>query len=390
MSQINLQKLSVRLTESRAEILKESPFFGRLLLNLSFGFADCSTAFTDMRRIVFDPQFAARLTDLELKFVMLHELMHCVLRHCTRSKGKIQFLYNVACDIVVNSLIFEAMGVTEMVLDGNEVMHLAPDGKEGREYTASEVYSMLYDKVPPEEREALARLGFDDHGVWDEIDGRGVLEDAWLKRIKGAAKSCGKGSGMPNGLKRYFKATSHEALADWRKLLHDYIQHDRSDYCFTSPDKRYQGDFILPSFQSNLSGERVEKLYFYVDTSGSISDEALGEAYFEINEAIRQVGSIQGFVSFFDTRVSEAFEFETVEQLSAIEPIGGGGTSFHAIFESLKDKEEDDLPNVIIIITDGYAAFPPEEAARGIPVLWMMVDSDVVPEWGVHIKIETP
>ena len=69
-----LKALSGRLTQLRAELLQRFPFFGRLLLHLQFGYADCETAYTDMRKIVFDPAFAGRICDEELRFVMLHEL----------------------------------------------------------------------------------------------------------------------------------------------------------------------------------------------------------------------------------------------------------------------------------------------------------------------------
>ena len=47
-------------------------------------------------------------------------------------------------------------------------------------------------------------------------------------------------------------------------------------------------------------------------------------------------------------------------------------------------------PASIIILTDGYAAMPPKEAAMGIPVLWIINNEKVTPKWGrvARIKIE--
>ena len=143
MSAPDLRALSRRLTDLRAGLLWERPFYGRLLLHLTFGFTHCGTAYTDMRHIVFDPAFAQSLGNEELRFVMLHELMHCVLRHCTRGRNLRHRLYNIACDIVVNSLILETLGLPELLIDGEPVMHLTPVQTEGREHTAEEVYEML-------------------------------------------------------------------------------------------------------------------------------------------------------------------------------------------------------------------------------------------------------
>ncbi|MBO6299980.1 MAG: hypothetical protein J6N53_14180 [Lachnospiraceae bacterium] len=43
---------------------------------------------------------------------------------------------------------------------------------------------------------------------------------------------------------------------------------------------------------------------------------------------------------------------------------------------------EEDLPVSIIILTDGYAPFPKEDAAMGIPVLWILNNEDMTPPWG--------
>ena len=112
------RSISKRLMESRMCILRDHPFFGALLLHLRMGFADCKTAFSDMHCIVFDPAFVNRLSEEELIFVMLHELLHCVLQHPIRGAGKQNFIYNVACDIVVNSLIMGMMGVDDFSVDG--------------------------------------------------------------------------------------------------------------------------------------------------------------------------------------------------------------------------------------------------------------------------------
>lgn len=378
-----------RMTESRMEILRDYPFFGSLLLHLRMGLAPCSTAFTDMRRVVFDPEFATRLTDEELSFVMLHEVMHCVLQHPLRGDGKQPYVYNVACDIVVNSLIMGMMGRDEISVDGSPAMHLAPDGAEGRTKSAEEIYMMLMQKTPEEIAKIYGFTFSDEHGAWSEISDL-TLGDLWDQRLKKASKNAGTASGIPDYMERYLKEVSRHPRTNWRQILHDFIQFDRSDYLFSRPDRRFSGDVIMPSFCENVEGSAVEKLWFVVDTSGSISDEALSVAYEEIRQAMEQIGSLQGWLSFFDAKVSDPVPFESVEDLLKIKPIGGGGTSFRAIFHKLPQAfPSEDLPVAMIILTDGYSAFPDEEMAMGVPVIWIVVDSDVVPPWGVYTSITT-
>ena len=121
-------------------------FFGHLSMGLQLACAPCKTACTDGNRLIFDPEFAEKLSEQELQFVTLHEVMHCVLEHCVRGKNLHSLLFNIACDIVVNSTILEMWGLDTIKIAGEEAMHLAPDGKEGRLYNAEEIYHMLLQK----------------------------------------------------------------------------------------------------------------------------------------------------------------------------------------------------------------------------------------------------
>ncbi len=379
-----------RLMQAKMGILRDYPFFGTLLLRLRMGLADCKTAFTDMRRIVFDPAFAHRLSDDQLSFVVLHELLHCVLQHCIRGEGKLGLVYNVACDIVVNSLILEMLGLEEKNIDGCPAMHTAPDGSEGRTKSAEEIYKMLMEMTPEEFEKTFGTAFSDEHGVWAEIEDGGSLEDLWNHRVKKAVLQTRSYSGIPSFMERYLKEVSRQPRTNWRQVLHDFIQFDRSDYLFSRPDRRFSGDVIMPSFCENVEGSAVERLWFVVDTSGSVTDEALSVAYEEIRQAMEQIGALRGHLSFFDAKVSDPIPFESIDDLVKIKPIGGGGTSFRAIFRKLRDDfDPDDLPRAMIILTDGFSSFPDEEEALGVPVIWIIVDSDVVPPWGVYASIET-
>ena len=56
---------------------------------------------------------AAGLSPDELRFVMAHELLHVGLRHDMRQQSRDAFLWNVACDYVINSWLIE-MGIGVM------------------------------------------------------------------------------------------------------------------------------------------------------------------------------------------------------------------------------------------------------------------------------------
>ena len=88
-----------RLLLSRMRILCNNGFYGLLLMHMKFAIdEDCRTACTDGQRIYFGPQFLETLSDNELDFIMMHEIMHVALNHMERSKGKNQEIYNISRD----------------------------------------------------------------------------------------------------------------------------------------------------------------------------------------------------------------------------------------------------------------------------------------------------
>ena len=126
MDETTLKKRRVQqiLTKARASLLLQAPFYGSILLRLKLETAPCGTACTDMKRLLFDPEFVLRLEERpeELEFVMLHEALHCVLLHPVRGRGKIPLLYNLAADIVVNAEIMNMRWLEEYEVDGQQVV----------------------------------------------------------------------------------------------------------------------------------------------------------------------------------------------------------------------------------------------------------------------------
>ena len=106
LSDAKKSEYTKRLLLSRMRILCDHGFYGLLLMHIKFALDESvQTACTDGVYITFSPKFLEELSDRELDFVMMHEIMHVVLQHCMRGKDKEAERYNIACDIVVNSNI---------------------------------------------------------------------------------------------------------------------------------------------------------------------------------------------------------------------------------------------------------------------------------------------
>lgn len=406
----NKQKEFVRrLLLSRMRLLSTHGFYGLLLMHMRFSLSEeIETAATDGTFIYFSPDFLQELSDKELDFVMLHEVLHGALRHCARGKGRDNELFNIACDIVVNSTILleNHMDRSTITLRKyGEAMHLAPNGEEGHCYSAEEVYDMLLNPHSVKKQSggrgragASSKSGEgtyrDDHSLWSE-ESDPELWEVWTARVVQAARaveirdpSNGRGL-LPGFAKRILRELTNPRV-DWRTILSEFIRPEINDYSFSPPDRRYSDSpFFLPDYNEMGEGDEVYDILFMVDTSGSISDEMLAAALSEIKGAIDQFsGKLRGWLGYFDAAVIPPKAFEDEATLLRIPPCGGGGTDFLCIFEYVRTFMAEHPPAYIVILTDGIAPFPPESVTGGIPVLWLLNNDMVRPPWGKVAHME--
>lgn len=419
LSESKIKGCIKRLLLSRMRILYNHGFYGLLLMHMIYAVSEeIETACTDGVRITFGIDFLDSLSDSELDFVMMHEILHVVLQHCFRGDVEDPEAYNIAADIVVNSNIMleNGMKTSSITLSKYGIaMHVAPDGKEGHEYTAEQVYAMLpknlnkkgnnkkgNNKSPgsavgrakkeiSKEQHQPVRV-WDDHSRWGKYEEDDTLRDVWVKRFEDAAEaikirdpSNARGL-LPAFAERILKELK-KTQTDWRTILNDFIQEEVVDYSFAPPDRRFDDSpFFLPDF--NGKEDRVEDILFMIDTSGSMSDDMIAAAYSEVKGAIDQFnGKLKGWLGFFDAAIIKPQPFSDENEFKIIKPAGGGGTDFQIIFEYVFHHMSDKLPASIIILSDGYAPFPLEKLAGGIPVLWLLNNEEVNPPWGKVARI---
>ncbi|MBQ4100543.1 MAG: hypothetical protein IJC83_03255, partial [Oscillospiraceae bacterium] len=326
LSDEQIKNYTKRLLLSRMRILCNHGFYGLLLMHMTYSVDEnVETACTDGTRIVFGTVFLDKLSDSELDFVMMHEILHVVLQHCQRYGDFEKEIFNIACDIVVNSniLLENNMNKKSITLkDYGESMHITPNDEEGYKYTAEEVYDMIMSKVakngnishkgaPNSSNGKNGSVGssnqnsqstssnknnngknqsqnssWDDHSRWEECKQDSSLSDVWVRRLKNAAEaikirdpSNSRGT-LPLFAERIL-AELTKPQTDWKTILNDFIQEEVTDYSFSPPDRRFDDNpFFLPDF--NEKEDMVYNILFMIDTSGSISDEMINIAYSEI------------------------------------------------------------------------------------------------------------
>ncbi|MBR2788442.1 MAG: hypothetical protein IKD94_04700 [Erysipelotrichaceae bacterium] len=404
-----------RLLESRLRILCNQGFYGSLLMHMNFALDDkIKNVGADRRKIYFNPSFLDELTNRELDMIMIHEVVHLSLRHNSRSKAfEDKQTFDEAADIVVNSNILKSFNMAKesITLKGDVQPHQAPDKQEGYEFSVEELYDILYEyKVRSGEMGLRYEMdedgnvietefgkgqssGFDDHSKWGSESDEGINDQDWEKYTMDACEMMfirdpSNSRGLIPGYAARAYMELKQAQTDWRTLLNNFIQEEVNDYSFSPPDRRFSDNpFFLPDF--NDTDEVVKNVLFMIDTSGSMSDAEITAAYSEVAGAIDQFGGkLQGWLGFFDAAIVEPKQFSSEDELKVIRPYGGGGTDFGIIFAYVRDQMQEHNVTSIVILTDGYATWPDEEASMGIPTIWLINNKEVTPPWGKVARIQ--
>jgi hypothetical protein len=132
---------------------KRSPFFGPLTNKLKFQEdwnLPYKTMATDGSNIYYDPNFVMKMSNEEIIWVIVHEIMHCILGHFNRKMPNPQY-WNAATDYALNLLI-------DPEKEGNKgVIGKMPEGglfdRKFEGYRAEDIYNYLVENqvvLPPE------------------------------------------------------------------------------------------------------------------------------------------------------------------------------------------------------------------------------------------------
>lgn len=346
------------LTIARVSLLIKEPFFGVLAMNLELIEVDkktaerMTTAAVDGRRLWYNPEFIKTLTPDELKFLVGHEVLHCVYNHLQRRFDRDPKIYNMAADYIINAVLKEAgFSLPKIVLYEEKYLN----------WITEDVYDDLIDKnVKPKET-------FDHHpgdpgypgddGDGDgECDGEGgmseeerrKLEDDWKDNIIQAAQAAGD---VPLGIQRLIRELT-EPKMDWKQMLQMHLQSCvRTDYTWMRPNKRTFGTGItLPS----MDMDDMVEVCIAIDTSGSVSQEMLQDFLSEVKGVMDAFSGFKIHIACFDTEVHNPATFETEDDLMSYELGGGGGTDFMAWWRYAEEQPWIGDVRKCLFFTDGY------------------------------------
>ena len=94
-----------RIQSVRRFIIRHEAFFSTVMLDLKQVWCDLGTCGTDGEYLYLDPKFITDCTHDKASFVMLHEILHVILKTHLRRGNRDKRIWNNAADFVINALI---------------------------------------------------------------------------------------------------------------------------------------------------------------------------------------------------------------------------------------------------------------------------------------------
>lgn len=372
---------------------KDAAFFGPLMCSLDFVWAKgLDTAATDGTTFWWDPEDFLRWDIEGRKATIMHELWHVARLHPLRRGSRCPDIWNKACDIKINR---DLMAQGYSFIATSEYWLHRPDITEDLE---EEIYELL--KAPGggsapapvqmpggagqfQPQPGSGQPGSHTKCIHSQIkltqQDKQRMVNATVKAIQSAKMSNQAGS-IPGDV----ELTVSKFLAPkipWETVLFNFFNDmSEEDYSWSRPNRRYE-HMYLPHRQSD---DRLEHLIYYLDVSGSVSDDDVTRFNSEVKFIKDTFNPIKLTLVLFDTRITKEVTFHENDAFHKIVVVGRGGTCLVPVRAHIMEHQ----PTAAIIFSDLYVA--PMEPGPTCPIIWVAVgNKDAQIPFGKLIHIDS-
>ncbi|WP_157991556.1 DUF2201 family putative metallopeptidase [Caldimonas tepidiphila] len=294
----------------------------------------------------------ARLNLEQAKFVLAHEVLHAGLCHGSRRQGRDPFLWNVACDFVINHWLIEMrLGAPPPGLLHDE--HF-------RGWAAEDIYRSLAADLRARRRLRTLRGAAVD--VLDDGP-RGALADreAFCRRAlaQGLDWHQAEGRGLlPAGLVEEIR-TLNQPPIPWQAQLAEWIREHfplpekRRSYARPSRRQSATPDIPRPRFVAPEEERLARTFGVVIDSSGSMDREDLGKALGAVASYAQAQEVKQVRLVYCDAQPYDEGYVEVESLARRVKVRGRGGTVLQPAVTLLETREDFPKDAPVLVITDG-------------------------------------
>ena len=351
-----------RISRARAVLIRSHRFYGVAACSLDYRETDqCKTMATDGECLFVNPDFAAKITDEEMRGVIAHECLHVMLKHHARRGQRDAKRWNVAADYAIN---------TELTKDG---FKLPAGGLVDPQYDGMSA-EQIYDRLPEGDQ---GGSGGDQPGeVWDAPNAdteAGKREaEARADRMRNQAAAAARGAGkLPAHTDRWVRDMTRPPVSAYDTIRAFLEPTDKSARSMSRPNRRWiSSGLYLPGA---VPGE-PEHAAAIVDVSGSVGEKHLARLGGILSDLVTE-RDISLTVLYADTEVRGRDDYEAGDSVT-LRSVGGGGTRFDEPVRYVTEH----LPDVdrLIYLTDLHSNHWPD--ASGLEILWVAVGARSNPQ----------
>ncbi len=365
-------------TKTRTFMSKHAAFLGPLMCSLQFIWSEqLPTAATDGIRFWWNPRWFASLKPETRNTVLMHELWHVAWLHILRLGSRDAKIWNYAADIVINNMLEDEGYSFEGVENCWKDQQYAG-------LPTEKVYDLLMKQCQykPQTSGAWGQGGNSPDELHDIFANQTPEEREQVisnvVRAVQTAKLAGQPGSVPGEIEEII-STYLAPKVDWRVELQNFFKDlGGGDFSWSYPNRRYVDDY-LPSLRSE---GRLEKLNYYVDVSGSISNADVIRFNSEVKYIKDTFNPLMLKVILFDTRITKVYEFAEYDPFDQLVVVGRGGTDLAPVHAHI----EEDRPTAAVIFTD-LGCEPMAEVL--CPVIWVVINNTYTrPAFGRIIDIQ--
>jgi len=368
--------LDIKLSQAKAKLLVDYPYFGTLAAKLELVVNDDIESFkSDGKKLEFREEYLSGLELSEVEFILANGAMHASLAHKSRREKRSGWLWQMATDIAINDMLLE---------NGLDMPYGAEYRKRFSGMYAEEIYAQLKDDIlrddedleyeadnaddieaNEKERESKSSTQTQEE-LQEEILQEQLLAEEAVSLLESELQ-CGD---APQSIERFFKIDSFGKV-DWREEIRIALQkYFFDDYTLLPPSKKllYTGIYLPSSISQTF------RLVIAIDSSGSVDEKLLNQFLTEVNFLMSLVSHYEIELLVCDDKIHSHKTFYSGDSLS-VDLQGGGGTDFRPVFSYIEENFDD--VKLLLYFTDLEGFFPKEPTPY--EVKWISDQSKEIP-----------
>jgi len=323
-------------------------YFGEFLMYVNFiETTDIKTAGVNVSatgmNFYFNENFINDLSETELGFIILHEVLHLQFRHNFRIGIRDKKLSNIAMDMIINTIIKNEAPTSYATTPTKIQPYFIP-----KEYTGKLIYEDVYEFLKNNEdkngegngegnekgngKDQLVDHHFDNDDISDE-HANSIIQD-----VKQAIQNKGIKTNNAESLLNKIETPKKDYIKEIKKHASSF----RGSIKVRTISKQSRRGTIGTKGNKKVGTEIVVLL----DTSGSMMG-----SFEKILTAINQNGMIS-HVILCDTEIKDIITINSKASLSKLKIKGLGGTELQPGINYYNTSKFSSLP--LLILTDGY------------------------------------